>query len=207
MSAASRATAVPATPIATPMSAWRSAGASLTPSPVMATTWRSCWSARTRRSLCSGATRAKTTASSAACRSDSSSRASRSRPVSTSPSGNPSSRAIAAAVAGWSPVIIFTATPAPRQAATASAASLRGGSLMAISPSNVSPPGASSSRRRRPVIPSAAPRRPARACHAKRAPSPHRAPPTGPDQRPRSAATTVDGAPLTKTTSRPSGAA
>ena len=38
MSAASLAAAVPPRPIATPMSAWRSAGASLTPSPVTATT-------------------------------------------------------------------------------------------------------------------------------------------------------------------------
>ena len=38
---ASRATSVPERPIATPMSARRSAGASLTPSPVIATTWPS----------------------------------------------------------------------------------------------------------------------------------------------------------------------
>ena len=38
-SAASRATSVPCAPIATPMSASRSAGASFTPSPVIATTW------------------------------------------------------------------------------------------------------------------------------------------------------------------------
>ena len=39
MSAASRATSVPEAPMATPMSAFFSAGASLTPSPVTATTW------------------------------------------------------------------------------------------------------------------------------------------------------------------------
>ena len=39
MSAASLATSVPARPMATPMSAFLSAGASLTPSPVTATTW------------------------------------------------------------------------------------------------------------------------------------------------------------------------
>ncbi len=38
MSAASLATSVPARPMATPMLAWRNAGASLTPSPVIATT-------------------------------------------------------------------------------------------------------------------------------------------------------------------------
>ena len=38
-SAASRATSVPATPMAMPTSAWRSAGASFTPSPVTATKW------------------------------------------------------------------------------------------------------------------------------------------------------------------------
>ena len=41
-------------PMATPMSACRSAGASLTPSPVMATTSPRTWSASTRRSFCSG---------------------------------------------------------------------------------------------------------------------------------------------------------
>ena len=58
MSAASLAAAVPLRPIATPMSACRSAGASLTPSPVMATTSPRDCSACTSRSLCSGATRA-----------------------------------------------------------------------------------------------------------------------------------------------------
>ena len=45
-------------PIATPMSAALSAGASFTPSPVMAAISPFAWSARTMRSLCSGATRA-----------------------------------------------------------------------------------------------------------------------------------------------------
>ena len=60
MSAASLATSVPVMPMATPMSACLSAGASLTPSPVMATTWPLDCSASTRRSFCSGVTRAKT---------------------------------------------------------------------------------------------------------------------------------------------------
>jgi hypothetical protein len=63
MSAAPRAASVPPAPIATPMSARRNAGASFTPSPVMATTWPRSWSA-------------------------------------------------------WSPVIIFTRTPASRVAST-----------------------------------------------------------------------------------------
>ena len=57
MSAADRATSVPTTPMATPISAWRRAGASLTPSPVMATTSPRACSAWAMRSFCSGATR------------------------------------------------------------------------------------------------------------------------------------------------------
>jgi len=56
--AASFVTSVPVTPIAMPMSADFSAGASLTPSPVIATTLPSACSASTMRSLCAGATRA-----------------------------------------------------------------------------------------------------------------------------------------------------
>ena len=62
--AASLVTSVPVTPIATPMSALRSAGASLTPSPVIATTSPRACSARTMRILCSGDTRATTPISS-----------------------------------------------------------------------------------------------------------------------------------------------
>ena len=43
--------------------------------------------------------------------------------TSSSDSAMPSSRAMARAVAGWSPVIIFTATPARWQSATACFAS------------------------------------------------------------------------------------
>ena len=58
MSAASLETSVPVMPMATPMSAFLRAGASLTPSPVMATMCpRSC-NAWTILSLCSGETRA-----------------------------------------------------------------------------------------------------------------------------------------------------
>ena len=58
MSDASLETSVPVIPMATPMSADFRAGASLTPSPVMAQMWPRACSASTIRSLCSGATRA-----------------------------------------------------------------------------------------------------------------------------------------------------
>ena len=58
MCAASLATSVPVMPMAMPMSARFSAGASFTPSPVMATNSPCAWSACTMRILCSGATRA-----------------------------------------------------------------------------------------------------------------------------------------------------
>jgi len=48
--------------MAMPMSAFFSAGASFTPSPVMATTWPSDWSDSTMRSFWSGVTRANTDA-------------------------------------------------------------------------------------------------------------------------------------------------
>ena len=66
-SAASRATSVPPRPIATPMLARRSAGASLTPSPVTATKCPDACAAATRSSFCSGVTRAKTLACAIAC--------------------------------------------------------------------------------------------------------------------------------------------
>ena len=65
-SAASRAASVPLRPIATPTSARRSAGVSLTPSPVTATTSPRAWSASTSRSLSAGVTRAKTLAAAGA---------------------------------------------------------------------------------------------------------------------------------------------
>ncbi len=58
MSAAPFATSVPVMPIATPMSEAFKAGASFTPSPVMATISPRPCSASMMRSLCSGATRA-----------------------------------------------------------------------------------------------------------------------------------------------------
>ena len=58
MSEASFVTSVPVTPMAMPMSAALTAGASLTPSPVIATTSPRDFQARTTRSLCSAVTRA-----------------------------------------------------------------------------------------------------------------------------------------------------
>mmetsp|Transcript_105942 Transcript_105942/g.257362 ORF Transcript_105942/g.257362 Transcript_105942/m.257362 type:complete len:248 (-) Transcript_105942:2817-3560(-) len=60
MSAASFETSVPAMPIATPMLAFLSAGASLTPSPVTATTLPFFWNWSTIMSFCLGLVRANT---------------------------------------------------------------------------------------------------------------------------------------------------
>lgn len=122
VSAASRATSVPLTPMATPTSATLRAGASLTPSPVMATTWPWDCRALTMRSLCSGVTLAKTDACRTASRNSSSLRLSRSRPVRTGASGGEMTSywPIARAVRAWSPVIISTRMPARRQPAMAS---------------------------------------------------------------------------------------
>lgn len=59
MSAASLATSVPVMPMAMPMSASFRAGASLTPSPVMAATWPISLSSRTMSCLCRGSAREK----------------------------------------------------------------------------------------------------------------------------------------------------
>ena len=72
ITAASLETSVPVMPMATPMSAVFSAGASLTPSPVIATTLPFSLSSRTRRTLSSGATRATTPISSSSASSCSS---------------------------------------------------------------------------------------------------------------------------------------
>ena len=71
ISAAPFATSVPEIPMAQPISAALRAGASFTPSPVMATTAPCRWKALTIRTLCSGETRANT-AYSQICRSSSS---------------------------------------------------------------------------------------------------------------------------------------
>ena len=146
-SAASRATSVPDFPIATPMFASCSAGASFTPSPVIATTWPRRRSATAMRSLSSGETRATTTPSWSTISPSAWSSAGRSALVRTgSPSRrSPTSVAMAAAVSGWSPVIMARRTWARRQASTASCTSGRGGSSMPTRPSRVSPCSASAS--------------------------------------------------------------
>ena len=114
--AASFVTSVPVMPMATPMSAAFSAGASLTPSPVIATTWPSACSAATMRSLCAGATRAKTEVLRTASLNAASSSASSSVPLSAAAPASmmPRSAAMRAAVRGWSPVIMMTRMPARR---------------------------------------------------------------------------------------------
>jgi hypothetical protein len=139
MTAASLETSVPVIPMATPMSAALSAGASLTPSPVMATTWWDCLSSRTIRSLSSGATRATTPMLGNSPRSWSSLMAANSAPVMARP-WMPSSPAIAAAVVAWSPVIIRTRIPASLHSAMAALASARGGSTIPAMANKVSSP-------------------------------------------------------------------
>ena len=140
MSEASLATSVPRIPIATPISAPFKAGASLTPSPVIATTSPSSWKARTICNLFSGDTRANTATSRIlSIKSLSSWIASNSLPVMVfSWFSIPISRAITDAVLGWSPVIIFTWIPAACVWAIASFTSWRGGSMIPNNPSMVS---------------------------------------------------------------------
>ena len=115
----------PERPIATPMSASCSAGASLTPSPVIATTWPRDRRARAMRSLSSGRDPGDHEAVVVEMGGQMRSRAGRSAPVSTGSPGRlrPTSSAMARAVAGWSPVTMATLMPALRQAASASPAS------------------------------------------------------------------------------------
>ena len=140
MSAASRATSVPSLPMATPMWASRSAGASFTPSPVIATMWPHRLKAPTIRSFCSAVTRAKTRTVSMHPSSPFSSSFSSSAPVSAmAPSSQrPSSFAMATAVSLWSPVIITARTCASAQRRTASFTPSRGGSIIPTRPRKVS---------------------------------------------------------------------
>ncbi len=143
VTAASLATSVPETPIATPMSACLRAGASLAPSPVTATTSPRRCRATTTRILSSGPTR-HSSSSPGLSRSKSrpsSSSASTSVPVTTVGAGPvtmPTLRATASAVSGWSPVTITIRMRARRQSATAPLTSGRGGSSIPTRPSSVS---------------------------------------------------------------------
>src|SRR6266516_175895 len=119
-------------PMATPTSACLRAAASLTASPVIATTWPSCCMSLARRSLSSGATRPNTCSWGSRLRTSSSLRCCNSVPVIT-PGPRPSSSAMARAVTVWSPVIIRTSTPAPSAVWTASLAAARSGSMIPTS--------------------------------------------------------------------------
>jgi hypothetical protein len=98
--------------MATPMSAAFRAGASLTPSPVIATTWPSACRASTMRILCSGETRAKTRDPAF----DQRGSPRLGQAIEFAPfvrlAGQAQFAAMAAAVSLWSPVIILTWMPA-----------------------------------------------------------------------------------------------
>ncbi len=98
--ATSRATSAPCRPIAMPTCAAFSAGASFTPSPVIATMRPPRSSAATRRSFCSGRTRANTSARASAASSAASLIAAISSPVTTAAAPMPTSPATARAVDG-----------------------------------------------------------------------------------------------------------
>ena len=126
--------------MATPMSARLSAGASLTPSPVIETTCPFFWSVSTRRTLSSGATRATTPISSTCWLELLVAQLRLELRAEHRPALDPELRSpIAPAVVTWSPVIMRARIPASLQRAIASLASLRGGSTMATSASKVRP--------------------------------------------------------------------
>ena len=139
MEAASLDTSVPVMPMATPISAFFRAGASLTPSPVMDTMFPFRCQALTMRILCSGDTRAYTEIFSSRPSRSASVIWSSSRPdTASSPSRKiPSWRAMAEAVTLWSPVIMMVRMPPRLASATAWMASGRGGSIMEIRPMKV----------------------------------------------------------------------
>jgi hypothetical protein len=142
-SAASLATSVPLMPMAMPMSAVFSAGASLTPSPVTATISPLFFSASTMRIFCSAATRAKrisgASSASCSCVGDISRSCSPLITSGASPRTRPIWRAIARPVCGWSPVTMMIRMPASSQRAIASGTSGRGGSSRPISPARIIP--------------------------------------------------------------------
>ena len=129
MDAAARAASV-APDTAMPQSAFFSAGASFTPSPVMPTMWPRFCSTSTMWNLCSGNTWANPSASSI----DSAVAVVSWRPAPPRPTASrmpvpiPSVLAVSRAMATWSPVTILTATPSCRAVAMVALASARGGS-------------------------------------------------------------------------------
>mmetsp|Transcript_30351 Transcript_30351/g.65119 ORF Transcript_30351/g.65119 Transcript_30351/m.65119 type:complete len:267 (-) Transcript_30351:1111-1911(-) len=150
MSAASLATSVPAMPMAIPMDACLRAGASFTPSPVIAGTSPHDRRSLTRSCLSRGSVREKTREpppcmmSLARCSSVmdpwKNSAPVKDLPLTLSPSSKmPTSRAMASAVILLSPVIMMTRMPASWQRWMAERTSGRGGSLIPVRPTKVRP--------------------------------------------------------------------
>mmetsp|Transcript_53708 Transcript_53708/g.112077 ORF Transcript_53708/g.112077 Transcript_53708/m.112077 type:complete len:216 (+) Transcript_53708:1593-2240(+) len=148
MSAAARAASVdPCTAI--PTSARFSAGASLTPSPVIAAVSpgppsdSGSWSRPTISRLCIGSVREKSFAARTAARFSAGPIELNSRPVkdrpaaSSSGSKRPIMRQMVSAVWGLSPVMTMTRIPAPLHLAMAAFTSSRGGSRMPVTPMKV----------------------------------------------------------------------
>ena len=123
--ASPRVAAVP-DPIAIPRSASLRASASLTPSPVMATTWPARCSDSTIARFCAGVTRPKT-APAATASSKPAASGSGSDRASTGASAprTPSWAASVPTVCGWSPDSTFTVTPSRARKASVCAASAR----------------------------------------------------------------------------------
>ncbi|MBT9169296.1 MAG: hypothetical protein DDT19_02654 [Syntrophomonadaceae bacterium] len=135
ISDASLLTSVPVIPIAMPIAAFFKAGASFTPSPVIATTLAFLVKASITRSLWFGETLAYTSTFSTILSNSPSVKAPNSVPVKISPDFRiPNSLAIASAVSLWSPVIIIGFMPAPLQTSIASLASFLGGSIIPTIP-------------------------------------------------------------------------
>ena len=125
MSAVSTATSVPV-PMAMPTSAWASAGASLTPSPTMATLRPWAWSSLILAALSAGRTSAIT-------------------------ASIPTCAAIRRAVFWLSPESMTARAPSSRSARTAAAAVSRGASAIAMSPASSSSSATSTTVRPSPV--------------------------------------------------------
>ena len=141
ISEASFATSVPVIPMAQPISAAFRAGASFTPSPVMATTSPFSLYAFTILNLCAGLTLANTLYRPIFFFRSSSDMASSITPVTIS---SPCfdilrSLAIFPAVSTWSPVIITVFIPALLHRATAFFTSFLGGSIREAIPAKTSP--------------------------------------------------------------------
>ena len=138
MALASLATVVPS-PMESPTCAAFSAGASLVPSPVTATTWSFFWSSLTSRSLSMGLARHMIFRSITRSSSSASGVCSNSTPVIrrsgvSSSVHRPIWRPISRAVPGVSPVTILMRMPASMQSFTAWGTSSRTGSEMAAMP-------------------------------------------------------------------------